>query len=82
MTTMHPSAHANVNDMVGKANGIFIVFHHNHGVAKVAQASERLQQTVIVALVQANGWLIKYIHHAHQACPNLTGKADALGFTP
>ena len=34
---MHPSPGADVYDMVGVADGVFVVFDHNHRIAKVAQ---------------------------------------------
>ena len=46
----------------------------NHGIADIAQMSECSQQTFVVALVQANGWLVEDVHHAHQAGADL---ADA-----
>ena len=34
---MHPSPGADVYDMVGVADGVFVVFDHNYRIAKVAQ---------------------------------------------
>ena len=47
-------------------------------VAEVAQPAQRLQQPLIVALVQADRRLVQHIEHAGQARADLRGKADAL----
>ena len=57
------------------------MFDDDHGIAEVAQKSQRVQQALVVALVQTDRRLIKYVHDAHQAGANLAGQADALGFT-
>ena len=51
---------------------------HDHGVALVAQALERVDETVVVALVQADGGLVEDVEHAHEARADLGGQADAL----
>jgi hypothetical protein len=49
------------------ADGVFIVFDHDHAVAQIAQALEGAEQAVVVALVQADGRLVEHIHHAGEA---------------
>ena len=44
---------AHVDHVVGGADRLFIVFHHHHGVAEIAETSERRQQLAVVALVQS-----------------------------
>ena len=51
---------------------------HDHGVALVAEALERLDQAVVIALVQPNGGLVEDIEHTHEARADLRGQADAL----
>ena len=75
---MHPGAGADVDDMVGQPNGVFIMLNHQHGVAEVTQTEQCVQQAAIVALVQADGGLIQHVHHADQAGTNLAGQANAL----
>ncbi len=50
---MHAGARAHVDDVVGGAYRVLVVFDHQHRVADVAQVLERRQQAVVVALVQA-----------------------------
>src|SRR3712207_8845028 len=41
-----------VHDVVGDPDGVLVVLDHQHGVAELAQADERLDEAVVVALVQ------------------------------
>ena len=47
-------AGAEVDHVIGGADGVLVVLDHDHRVAEVAQAFERFQQPVVVALVQAD----------------------------
>ncbi len=69
-----------VEDPVGREDGLVIVLDDQDGVAQIAQALEGAQQAGVVARVQADGRLIQHIQHAHQARADLGGQADALGF--
>ena len=80
MATMHAGAGADIDHMIGEANGILVVLDHDHGVAEVAQPLQRFQQPRIVALVQADRGLVQHIEHAGQARADLRGEADALAF--
>jgi hypothetical protein len=75
---MHAGAGADVDDVVGAADGVLVVFDDEHGVAHVAQVLQRLQQAVVVALVQADRGLVEHVHDAGQPGADLRGQADAL----
>ena len=77
---MHAGAGADVDDVVGEADRVFVVLDHDHRVAQIAQARERAEQALVVALVQADRGLVEHVHHADQACADLRGQADALRF--
>ncbi len=47
-------------------------------VAEVAQARERAEQPLVVALVQADRGLVEDVHDADEARADLAGEADAL----
>ena len=55
---MYPCAGADVDDVIGVANGVFVVLHHDHRVAEVAQVIEGVEQSRIVALMKADRGLI------------------------
>ena len=75
---VHAGARAHVDQVVGRADRVLVVLDHDHRVAEVAQALQRLQQPVVVALVQADRGLVEHVEHARQARADLRGQADAL----
>ena len=78
---MHAGARADVDDMVGGADGVLVVLHHQYRVTQITQAGQGGQQALVVALVQTDGRLVEHVHDAHQAGADLAGQANALGFT-
>ena len=60
-------AGAEVEDVVGVADGVFIVLDDEDGVAEVAQSLERLNEAVVVALMEADGGLVEHVENAAEA---------------
>jgi hypothetical protein len=54
------------------------VFDNEHRVTHVTQVFQRLQQAVVVALVQANRWFIEDVHDSGEPRADLRGQPDAL----
>ena len=77
---VHAGAGADIDDVVGVANRIFVVLDDDHRVAEIAQAIQRAQQPLVVALVQADRGLVEDVHDADQAGADLAREADALRF--
>ena len=50
--------------MVGEAHRIFVVLDHNHRVAKITQMRQGAEESVVVALMQADGRFVEHIHDA------------------
>src|SRR5690606_4229207 len=75
---MHAGTGADIDDMVGGADRILVMFDHDHRVAEIAQAHEGAEQTLVVALVQSDRGFIEHVHDADQSCTDLAGQADAL----
>ncbi len=75
---MDAGAGTQVHDVISLANRVLIVFDHDHRVAEVAQIDQRVEQALIVALVQADRRLIQYVHDADQPRADLTRETDAL----
>ena len=69
---------AEIEDVVGLADGVFVVLDDEDGVAEVAQVFERVDQALVVALMQADGRLVEYVEDAAKARTDLRGEADAL----
>ena len=80
VTAQAARAGAEVHNIVGVADGFFVVLDDEDRIAQVAQLFEGLDQAVVVALVEADGGLIEHVKHAAQARADLRGQADALAF--
>ena len=81
LATFQSSPGTEVAEPIGLAEGVFIVFNHQEGVSKVAEFSQGLQQSVVVALMEANGRFVENVHDAGQATTDLRGQANALTFS-
>ena len=57
------------------------MFYDDNGVAKVAQLLQRVDESLVVTLVQAYGRLVEYIKYVDQLRAYLRGKAYALTLT-
>ena len=75
-----PAPGPEIEDVIGAANGVFVVLDDEHGVAEVAQAFECARRALVVALVQADARLVEDIEHADEAGADLGGQPDALRF--
>ena len=78
---MNAGTGTEIKNVIGGANGVGIMLNDEHGVAEIAQALERGEQTVVVTLMQPDARFIQHIEHANQRSTNLGGQADALRFT-
>jgi hypothetical protein len=80
LATVDAGAGTHVHHVVGRHDRFLVVLDHDHRVAQVAQALQRLDQALVVALVQPDRGLVEHVHHAGQAGADLARKADALRF--
>src|SRR3546814_16649668 len=78
--TVHTCTGTDVDDMIGMADRVLVVLDDDHGVAEIAQPEQRLQQALVVALVQADARLVEHVHHAAQTGADLRRQADAPRF--
>ena len=76
-----PRARADVYDPVGGGDGVLVVLHDDEGVAQVPQSGQRLDQTVVVALVQADRRLVQDVQDADQPGADLGRQPNALSLT-
>ncbi|MPM71570.1 hypothetical protein SDC9_118538 [bioreactor metagenome] len=81
IASMYSSPWTKVNQVICLSYGCLIVFYHKHGVAKIPQVLERIDEFLIISLVQPNGRFIQNIQNPAQSTADLGGKTDTLGFS-
>ena len=69
---------ADVDHVVGYADGVLVVLDHQDGVAEIPEPLESLDQLVVVALVEADGGLIEDVEDPDEAGADLGREADPL----
>ena len=69
-----------VEDVIGGADGVLVVLDDDHGIAEVAQAAQRADEPVVVALMQADARLVEHVETAREPGADLRGEPDALRF--
>jgi hypothetical protein len=79
-SAIDPSRWTHVDQVVGRADRLLIVLHHQHGVAQVAQPPQRAEQPFVIPLVQSDRRFVQHIQHAGEAGADLARKPDALAF--
>src|SRR5277367_286834 len=78
LAAVHAGARADVDDIIRGEDRVLVVLNHDHGVAELAQAPQRVEQPRIVALVQADRRLVEHVEHAGEAGADLRRQPDAL----
>ena len=68
-----------VDDVVGDADRLLVVLDHEHRVAEVAQPDHRVDEALVVALVEADRRLVEHVEDADESAADLAGEPDALG---
>ena len=71
-------ARTDVDDVVGDADRLLVVLDDDHRVAEVAQAQHRVDEALVVALVQPDRRLVEHVEHAGEAAADLRREPDAL----
>ena len=60
-------AGADVEDVVGGPDRVLVMLDDDHRVAEISEVAERLDEAVVVALVQADAGFVENIEHAGKA---------------
>ncbi len=71
-------ARAHVDEPVGAAHHLLVVLDDDDRVPEVAQPLERVDQLVVVALVQADRGLVEDVEDADELAPDLGREAEPL----
>ena len=72
-------ARSEVDDGVGRPDGLLVVLDDDDGVAAVAQRFQGVDQHVVVPGVQADGGLVQDVADPREVGAQLGGQAHALG---
>ena len=72
-------AGAELQHEVGLPHGRRVVFHHQDGVAEIAQPAQQREQAVGVPRVEPDGRLVEHVERVHQPRAERVGQGDALG---
>ena len=75
---VHAGARTQIDDVIGLADRILVVLDHDDRVAEIAQIDQRVEQALIVALMQADRGLIENVHDADQTRADLARESNAL----
>ena len=67
-----------VDDVVGGTDDLLVVFHHDDGIADVAQAFQHLDELLGVAGMQADTGLVQDIGGADQTAAQRSREVDTL----
>lgn len=74
----HTGSGAEVEHIVRPQDRIEVVLDHKHGVADVAQFFQRVEQPVVVALVQSDRRFVENVQDADQSAAELGRQPDPL----
>ena len=78
LSSVGAGTRADIHDIVSRQHGILVVLHDDQCVAEIPQTFQRIQQFVIVSLVQSDAGLIQDIAHSHQPGTDLSRQTDTL----
>jgi len=73
-----PRQRPDVDDVVGLHDRGLVVLDHHEGVPEVAQPDQGVDQPLVVALMQADRWLVQDVEDADEAAPDLGRETDPL----
>ena len=76
-----PRPRPDVDHPVGGPDGVLVVLDDDQRVPQVAQPQQRLEQPVVVPLVQPDGRLVEHVQHPDQPGTDLGGQPDPLRLT-
>ena len=80
-TAVDAGAGAYVDDEVGFADGVFVVFDDDKSVSEVFELLQGLDQLMVVALVKTDGGFVEDVEDAHEVGADLGCEPDSLRFS-
>ena len=58
-----------IEDVIGGADRLLVVLDDDDGIAEIAQPTQRAEQPLVVALMQADARLVEHVENAGQPAP-------------
>src|SRR5699024_3873409 len=80
-TAMNSRKGSNIYNMVGGFDHFRIMLNNQYAISNVPQRFKDVDETIIVAWVQANGGFVQYVQASNQGTTQRVGEADTLRFT-
>ena len=75
-----PGAGAEVENVIRRADRVFIVLDDDDGISEIAQPAQRGDQPVVIPLMQADARLVEHVKAAGETAADLRRQPDALRF--
>ena len=80
-SAVHAGSRAHVHNVVGSSDGVLVMLYNNHTVAKISQRFQRVNQLIVITLMETDRRLVEYINNSAQSQTDLTGQSNSLRFT-
>ena len=77
---MASGAGTEIDDVIGPADRLLVVFDHEYGVTQIAQRFEGSNEPIVVAMMQSNRRFVEHVQHAAQLRADLCRQPDPLAF--
>ena len=81
LSTVLAGRRADVDDPVGVSDGVEVVLDDDQGVTQIPQPDQSLDQSPVVALMQADRRLVEHVQHADKPRADLCRQPNALRLT-
>ncbi len=81
LASFAPGIWSHIDDVIGPLNHIRIVLYYNDRVPFVAQFFQEFVQTMDIARVKSDAWLVKDVHDIYQAAVKMLDDLHPLRLT-
>ena len=61
MPAVHTGTRTYIHNVIGRIDGVFVVFHHNYGIAQIAKFGQGFNKPFVVALMESDSRFIKNV---------------------
>src|SRR3990172_8512977 len=79
LSTLNARTGTEIDQIVGRFDGLPVVLHHNHAVADVPEVAKCPDEFRVVAGMKTDGRLVQDVDHTGELGADLAGQPNALG---